>query len=250
MRLDSKTGYKEKKEQRMYHFIFDLDDTVYDQLKPFKQAFDKNFPNKTNFSVNKLYLLSRKFSDDVFNDTENGKLTLGKMHRYRIMKAFEALQQPITEQQADQFQADYAAYQKQIVLTEDIKNTLNLCKENEILLGMVTNGPAVHQREKIDQLGLKEWISEETIFISSEVKLAKPDKRLFEHVQQTMRIDPSDTYYIGDSYNNDVVGAKKADWKAIWNNPRHNSQPITSIKPDYIIQGNQKLLPLVKQLIG
>ena len=233
----------------MYNFVFDLDDTVYDQLKPFKQAFDKNFPNKTTFPIDKLYLLSRKFSDQVFNYTENGELTLEEMHRYRITKAFEALQQPISKEQADQFQLDYGAYQKQITLTEDVRNTLNLCKEKGTPLGVVTNGPAVHQREKISQLGLKEWIPEESIFISSEVKLAKPDRRLFEYVQEKMEVDPNHTYYIGDSYENDVMGAKTSGWRAIWNNPRNKTEPITDIKPDYIVQDDQTLLQIVEQLV-
>ena len=35
-------------------------------------------------------------------------------------------------------------------------------------------------------------------------------------VENEMGHDPEDSYYIGDSYRNDVVGAKMAGWNAIW----------------------------------
>lgn len=59
---------------------------------------------------------------------------------------------------------------------------------------------------------MERWIPSEHMFISSEIGYAKPDIRLFRYVEQKMHLQLETTYYIGDSFQNDVVGAKNAGW--------------------------------------
>ena len=234
----------------MYTFIFDIDDTVYDQLKPFEKAFNKNFKSYSNISITKLYLFSRKFSDDLFEKTENREVKLEDMQRYRIIKAFDVFDIRITEEQATNFQVDYQSYQKNIELLEDVKKTLDYFSEKNITIGIITNGPSKHQRSKIKRLGLEKWIPKQNIFISDELKIAKPDIRIFEHAQNHLNILPENTYYIGDSYKNDVIGAKKAGWKVIWSNHRNHLQTSEKWKPDYVIKNDQSLLNTVQHILN
>ena len=46
---------------------------------------------------------------------------------------------------------------------------------------------------------------------SSAVGISKPDERIFHMVCES-------GLYVGDSYENDVIGAKKAGWDVIWLN--------------------------------
>lgn len=234
----------------MYNFIFDIDDTVYDQLKPFRQAFDKNFQRYSSIPITKLYLFSRKFSDALFDKTEKGEVKLEDMQSYRIIKAFEMFDIQITQEQATKFQNDYQNFQKNIGLLEDIRKTLDYCKEQNVVLGIISNGPSEHQRSKIKQLNLERWVPKQNIFISDELKIAKPDVRIFKYVQNNLNILPESTYYIGDSYENDMIGAKKAGWKAIWSNRRNHYQTDTSWKPDYVIQKDQSLLNIVQHILN
>ena len=228
----------------MMNLLFDVDDTLYDQLKPFKKAYDKHF-SYTDITIEQLFKLSRKFSDKVFLLSESGQMTKEEMHIYRIQKAFDELGYNISSYQAHSFQETYYHYQKQIELIPDMKNTLDYCKKHNIQLGVITNGPSQHQQQKIKQLNLNHWIKQENIFVSSELGIAKPDSRIFVHVEQKLSLDKKHTFYVGDSFNNDILGAKEVGWKAIWSNRRNHIVPSSVIISDYIIDDEHLLLDFI-----
>ncbi|UWD48953.1 HAD family hydrolase [Clostridioides difficile] len=232
----------------MINLIFDVDDTLYNQLMPFYIAYDKVFSSIKNISVKDLYIRSRKYSDEVFHLTESGEMPIKEMHIYRIMKAFEELGKFITEKDAQNFQDEYIYQQSQITLIPEMEQVLNFAKEKNINIGIITNGPSSHQRMKLKQLNIEKWVDEENIFISSEVGFSKPDINIFRLAEKFMNLDRENTYYVGDSYKNDVVGAKKAGWKSIWMNHREHRVEALVCKPDFIILDYQEIPLLYKKL--
>ncbi|MBM6615306.1 HAD family hydrolase [Desemzia sp. RIT804] len=232
----------------MCAFLFDVDDTIYDQMWPFRKAFDKCFKKYNNIPLEELFQYSRKYSDEVFELTESGELPLQEMHVYRITKAFEVYNIEIEKEEALNFQYTYEKHQKEIQLVPDVEKTFQYCKKNNIKIGIITNGPELHQQNKIDQLGLSRWISAENIFISSKEKVSKPDKGIFEVAEKKMGLVSKDTYFIGDSFANDVTGAKNAGWRSIWINRRNKKIPDDLIQPDYVIKDGDSLLRLVLNL--
>lgn len=180
--------------------------------------------------------------------TESGKMSIEEMHVYRIIKAFEELGSYITEKDAQNFQDEYIYQQSQITLIPEMEQVLNFAKEKNIKIGIITNGPSSHQRMKLKQLNIEKWIDEKNIFISSEVGFSKPDVNIFRLAEKFMSLDRENTYYIGDSYKNDVVGAKKAGWKSIWINHREHRVEELVYKPDSIILDYQEIQLLYKEL--
>lgn len=234
----------------MINLIFDVDDTLYDQLKPFKDAFNKIFDKYKSISYMELYKKSRKYSDDVFEQTEKGLLSLEDMHVYRISKAFSDYDVEIEREDAIRFQREYASNQGKITISEGMLDVLNFGKKNNITMGIITNGPTKHQSNKIKVLGLEKWIDSKNIFISESMNISKPDFRAFKFVEEKMNIDSNCTYYIGDSLKNDVVGAKGAGWKMIWINRRNNIIPEElEYYPDYEITDDKNLVPLLKDIL-
>ncbi|MGO0907504.1 HAD family hydrolase [Clostridioides difficile] len=215
---------------------------------PFYIAYDKVFSSIKNISVKDLYISSRKHSDEVFHLTESGKMSIEEMHVYRIIKAFEELGSSITEKDAQNFQDEYIYQQSQITLIPEMEQVLNFAEERNINIGIITNGPSSHQRMKLKQLNIEKWIDEKNIFISSEVGFSKPDVNIFRLAEKFMSLDRENTYYIGDSYKNDVVGAKKAGWKSIWINHREHRVEELVYKPDFIILDYQEIQLLYKEL--
>ncbi|WP_067837763.1 HAD family hydrolase [Amphibacillus sediminis] len=232
----------------MRTLIFDVDDTLYDQLVPFKKAFEIHF-SYTDILVDRFYLSSRKLSDKVFHLTEGGLMSKEDMHIYRIKKAFEEFGIVITEDAAIAFQADYQKFQEEIELTSDVKQTLDFCLAHHVQLGIITNGPNVHQRKKVNQLALERWIPEQHIIISSEVGFAKPALEIFQLAEEIMGLNKQETYYVGDSYHNDMVGAKRAGWKTIWCNRRDHPLPANPVKIDYHVDSKRTLLKTVHSII-
>ncbi|MGX7265044.1 HAD family hydrolase [Enterococcus crotali] len=233
----------------MYNFIFDVDDTLYDQLEPFKRAFQENFSLNKGISIEGLFRHSRKFSDDVFELSQKGRISMDEMYIYRLTKAFNEFDISILPQQAIAFQKDYAAFQEKITLFPDMEKTLQYCKEKKLTMGIITNGSSKHQRNKIKKLNLTHWIKPKHIFISGELEMAKPDKKIFHYVETEMKLDPQQTFYIGDSYRNDMFGAKNANWKTIWCNRRGHSITSKVNKPDYIVTKEEQIYELIKSLV-
>lgn len=233
----------------MKAFLFDVDDTLYDQLTPFKLAYDVFERREENISVEKLYRSCRKYSDNIFHKTENGEITLEDMYIYRISKAFDDFGIQLTSDEALAFQNSYVSYQKHIHLLDDVIITLDLLKKNKIKMGIITNGPTQHQKNKIRQLGLSQWIPSEFIFISEEVGIAKPNIEIFKLAEKKMKLNSPETFFIGDSLNNDIIGAKKANWVAIWCNNRQHILPSSEIQPDYIVDERNLLSKQIADII-
>ena len=146
--------------------LFDMDDTLYDQIEPFKKAYDDVFG--TRFDVD-IY--------DLF-EAASGKMPMDEMHIYRIQKAFEDLGAAVTAEESLRYQRLYEMYQGKISMTAVIRELLDYCVNAGVRIGMVTNGPSEHQRKKIHALSAQRWFPEEYTVISGECNAAKPDPEI------------------------------------------------------------------------
>lgn len=227
--------------------ILDVDDTLYDQLVPFQKALAKHIEFPIAY-LKELYLAYRHYSDEMFEASQSGEISMETMHIYRIQRALHDYNYIISDEQALAIQYDYAKEQKQIILDSHMKNLLMYCKRQNVLLGIITNGPTAHQWQKVHQLGILEWVNKDDIFVSQEVGVAKPNSQVFELVEEKMGLSKEMTYYIGDSYENDVVGAKKANWHVIWLNT-YDKKMTSHYTPDCMVTSRALLYETVKKII-
>ena len=114
-------------------------------------------------------------------------------------------------------------------------------------IGILTNGPAEHQRRKIEGLALNRWFAPDHIFISGAIGLQKPDPRAFWHVQEALRLKPEATWYIGDSPSCDVKGALDAGWHMVFFNRRDHA---ASLCPDVTITTEEALIAWITKAIA
>lgn len=230
--------------------IFDVDDTLYDQALPFKQTaklyFERYFSEQ---ELDHLYISSRAFSDELFHQSTTGEVTVEDLQVYRITEAAKLYDIHLTRTQALDFQAAYLAEQKKIQLFKEVEKLIQslYCKHKQIAI--LTNGEAQHQAMKIKKLKLDRWIPSEQFFISGALGIAKPDIRVFQHIQKQLSLDTASTIYIGDSFEHDIIGAKQAGWQALWMNHRKRKMPPTTIRPDYEVQHPNELLALFEDTL-
>jgi putative hydrolase of the HAD superfamily len=86
----------------------------------------------------------------------------------------------------------------------------------EMRLGVLTNGDAEQQREKIRRTGLDALLS--VVVTSSEIGVAKPEARIFHAACEEIRLHPSEVAYVGDRLHTDAVAAQAAGLHGIWLN--------------------------------
>ncbi|MBP2076915.1 HAD family hydrolase [Oceanobacillus polygoni] len=225
--------------------IFDVDDTLYDQAASFKNTCKKMIDVPfTDEELNNFYIISRKHSDALFDDQVAGKITVQEMHIRRIKDACTEIGIAMTEQQAIDFQEAYVAEQQKIALFDEVIELLDLLVANNKQLAVLTNGAEGHQSMKINQLKLDRWFPEDNLFISGAIGHAKPSKEAFTVLENKLGLEKSKTIYIGDSFANDIVGAKQAGWHAVWMNHRKRDMPENSVQPDKVVYSAKELLDL------
>lgn len=232
----------------MSAIIFDVDDTLYDQVIPFWNAYKAVFKDRFQLPMDDLFAASRRRSDEVFGPSQRGEITMEEMYIYRIQKAFEDFQVSITDQEALQFQAEYAENQKRLQVSEKMREILDFCAAR-IPIGIMTNGPSQHQWKKVNALEAQQWFPRETIFVSGDVGAAKPDRRIFDWACSKMGQKPEEMYMVGDSYDNDVVGAMSAGWKAIWLNRRGRRLPEGGLIPWKTVTSEEELQEVLEKIV-
>jgi HAD superfamily hydrolase (TIGR01549 family) len=214
--------------------FFDLDDTLYDQLTPFKMALDHCRIDLANAKVEELFKKVRYFSDVLWKVHIRGEISLELLRIERIRCAFNDFGLSLSNQQAREVQERYEFEQQQINPFPEVFSIINDLQTRKLIVGVLTNGPVQHQMNKIKALQIDQIIPPERIFISDGIGIAKPDKRVFEYVQRQVNIEPNKCCYIGDTWENDVVPPIEAGWTSIWFNhrkrePQSNHIPLETI---------------------
>lgn len=211
--------------------LFDVDDTMYDQQQPFADAlFSVGMTSVPLSLIQPLYIRSRYYSDLLWDDYGKGRLTLEELRIERVRRAFEDFQLGMTKEQALLFQQHYERNQANIEPFPELRPLLSALQSLNYEVGVLTNGPGPHQFAKIETLGILPYVKREFIFISDEVGVAKPNKQIFLHAAQTLKIDHEDLVYVGDNWTNDIVPSSQLGWKALWYNHRGH-QRGTDDKP-------------------
>ena len=94
-------------------------------------------------------------------------------------------------------------------------------------LGLVSNGLEQEQRIKIAPLGLDRYL--ETVAISGELGIRKPDPAIFRHALAALGVSASEAIHVGDDFGADIEGARAAGLAAgIWVNREGTSDSSAS----------------------
>jgi len=203
---------------------FDLDNTLFDYEQTFQLTMEYCFqhistrygyaiPTKTWFASFKRYC------DYYWPDYASGKLTTQQYKRNRYISSMADFQIQVTSDESDLLQKKFNESVAHFVRPfPGIKTLLMTLRDEHIKLGIITNGNLSIQMKKIAGLGLSPFFPHQTIFVSEEYQIAKPNPTIFQIAQHTLQADSC--LYIGDSLEHDVVGAKKAGWDVVYFNTR------------------------------
>ncbi|HEM5017362.1 TPA: HAD family hydrolase [Streptococcus suis] len=229
----------------MKALIFDVDDTLYDQIQPFERALERHI-EVARVQIEPLYLSFRRYADEVFEATAIGKMSLKDSHIYRMKHALADFGYQVSDATALAIQIDYDYFQGQIELSPVFPEIFSLCQAQGIAMGIITNGPYRHQLRKIRTMGLVNWFELEHVLISGQVGITKPNPAIFQLMEERLGMSGEDICYLGDSFENDVVGAKAANWKAIWFNHRKRVEPIAPYQADKVVIDWDELVEVIQ----
>jgi len=110
-------------------------------------------------------------------------------------------------------------------------------------LGVVSNGLPDTQYRKLETLGVRPLFG--CIVLSGEVGFWKPDPRIFWEATTSLGRETGECLYVGDSYDHDVVGAKRAGLRVCWLNPQGLPPSQMDVEPDYQVSALGQVLGIL-----
>ncbi|MCV9949124.1 HAD family hydrolase [Paenibacillus sp. BT-177] len=217
--------------------FFDVDDTMYDHLHPTRDALRTVLGLSERFPYQEVYHRIRYYSDLLsakggLLEGKAGQDELDDMREGRFILALQEFGVAITREQAVHVQQEYLDRQYRIESFEGATSLIDELSSAGYLVGLITNGLEEHQMSKIKAMTLENHVAAEHIFVSGTVGYAKPDRRIFEIVNERTGTLAEHCCYIGDSWRNDVAGAIAANWRVIWFNHR-NAIPESDVSGAY-----------------
>ena len=197
--------------------IFDLDDTLYNEIDFLKSAY-KEISIKIGKEVSIDALLIYNQMLKCFHHKENVFEAIIKKYGslYKIQELLHI----------------YRNHKPEIELSNKKKNVLDRLKSKNIHMGLLTDGRSVQQRNKINALKLNTWFSE--IIISEEFGSEKPNINNYTHFEKMF--GKGIYYYIGDNVKKDFVSPNRLNWTTIYlknNGLNIHKQSDTLINENY-----------------
>lgn len=183
---------------------FDLDDTLCKEIEYVKSAYKEiaRFATQNNECSLLEDELSRKAYEVMLDAFKNGK------NAFEELNLFLGL-----DNHTNIYLNLYRNHQPNIFLLEDSKATLSSLKEKGYILGLITDGRSIQQRNKIKALDLSTWIEEENIIISEEFGSEKPCEKNFIYFME--KYQEAEFTYIGDNIRKDFISANTLGWNTI-----------------------------------
>ncbi|MED1863473.1 HAD family hydrolase [Fictibacillus nanhaiensis] len=233
-------------------FFFDLDNTLFDYEASFKKASLFAFRSiyssgEQNTKIEEKWFIHYKyFCDSYWQAYENHRITREEYQSKRLLSSLRAAGlRNFSHLELQKFQQLFEVNIHLFVEPYSwIRDIFQVLTRYEIVYGIITNGSTIVQRNKIKQLQLH--IPDKRIYISSEIKVAKPSPEIFHLVKENTTA--CDFYYVGDSYSLDMVPAILAKWTAIWWNPLRLSV-MNDNNPHHNCYSSNELIETIKRCI-
>ena len=211
--------------------LFDLDDTLFDRTAAVERTLQHmadEFPGL--FSGITIDKISHTFfrADDIATLEFNNGLSLKDTRLFRDREFLKSL--GLDQSHAPAIDAFYIKYYPtNKVFVAGAKPIIERLAR-AYRLGLISNGNAIDQCQKLDNLGIRHLLS--CTMLSEEIGIRKPDPRIFQEAAKNLGSSTDECLFIGDSYENDVIGARNAGMQACWFNPGHISPPQTTVIPN------------------
>jgi HAD superfamily hydrolase (TIGR01549 family) len=232
--------------------LFDLDDTIFDHSLTSRAALQEVQRIEPRLAVRPLDEVWRRYLERL-NATD---LTLGwvghsaafyeeaRAARFRALAADLGWACPLTEARtiSNFYRAEYQRLRRPVPGAVEFVRRM----ARSVPIGIVTNNQVSEQKEKLEFLGLTESVQH--LIISEAVGFEKPSPEIYHAALASAHVRPREAVMVGDSWPNDVLGARAVGIRPVWFNrfgrprpTRHHVDEIGSFRPpspaDRVVRG-------------
>lgn len=108
----------------------------------------------------------------------------------------------------------YRNHVPKIALSDDVKRLLDVLHQEGVILGLITDGRSVQQRNKLKALGLDSYLENENIVISEEFGSEKPALANYTYFMKRYPVC-RDFTYVGDNLRKDFLAPNRLGWQTV-----------------------------------
>jgi putative hydrolase of the HAD superfamily len=186
--------------------LFDLDGTLYDRDELVRVVAAAQFDGFREYlaGVDKNAFVERVFALDAHGYKDRAAL-------YSEVIAEFGLETALASELEHDFSTRYLA---SCNATPDTIVTLRLLKAHGLKVGVITNGAAKIQTDKLLALGLSDYF--DAVLISEVEGVRKPDAAIFSRALERCQVRAHEAAFVGDNPEADVFGAMAAGLQPIW----------------------------------
>ena len=177
--------------------IFDLDNTLIDRQRAFKEMLDRKFHQLFEDET-----LIQEMIKDIIEWDNNGTV-----ERIVVFKKW-AEKYNVTKISAERLDKEWSDESGSVAfLYDDVRETLTELKK-KYKIAILSNGNKTSQRRKLSTIDIYDLL--DYSLISGEFTHRKPDKEIFEYTAKQLGLETNECVYVGDNYKIDVLGSKNA----------------------------------------
>ncbi len=134
---------------------------------------------------------------------------------------------------------------------DDVAPLLADLRAAGVRLGVVTNGWAIKQAEKLVRLGLADQFDADAIFISDQIGISKPNPKLYLHALSSLGIEPARSMYVGDHPTHDIAPPRSLGMVAVWSSRAARRSPADEgVTADHSVADFGQLRALLREDYG
>ncbi len=221
---------------------FDGDMTLWDFVKVMRHSLKLTLieiqrrvgsPRALKLTVDEMIEIRNTYAEEV-----KGKIwNLVEIRRGAFERTLEIIGSPNSKLAAHLHNKYIRHRFEDIELYPDVIPTLDVLAPH-YKLGLLSNGNTYPER-----CGLENRFT--FVVFSQDVKVQKPDPKIFEITAQRIGCEFSQMLHVGDSLKNDVAGAQNVGARTVWLN-RDRVPNDTQIQPDYEVVSLSEIPEILK----
>lgn len=215
--------------------LFDLDDTLFDHALTCRAALGRlRVPGSPfrRLPLDRLWHEYSRLLESIQPEVLAGRITIEQARRERFVRLARdvgtTLRTDEAEEYAQAYRSHYQALRRAVPGARPLLRRLH----GRARIGIVTNNAVAEQEEKLRHIGLADAV--DALVISEAVGVAKPDPRIFAIALERLGGSPEEAVMVGDSWSNDVRGARGAGIRPVWFNrfgePRPEPLPVAELR--------------------
>lgn len=217
--------------------LFDADDTLFDFKKSERHALENTMVEyEIDYDESYHLKIYQEINSSIWRDFESGVITQKELKIERFKRFSSALN---TIFDASEFSKSYTKHLglASFLYDESLELIENL--HSNYRLAIITNGLTEVQNNRIRKSTISKYF--EDIVISEEVKVSKPNPKIFELALSNIRHnDKSKVLMVGDSLTSDIQGGINFGIDTCWLNSSKSTNTSTII-PTYEISNIKDL---------